>query len=268
MNYNQFNNNWPDFSKLFESTERIRKIVQPMVDAVQDLIKPIRVILEQDFSWLANAAKDYSWVKEYYEAIVKLGDAQFVCWDYLDDDFVDTINAAENINKALRQHILQDKLEKVNEAIKKTCANPKMNKYRRLYDQSVEAFRSGSNDLAVTGFTSVFDGVLSEVSEKTTHKLTPRINAIKEKLRKSKVLQHDEYTIVTLGFTIQKTCDSFSKTIPFTKNEPKGLNRNWIAHGRSLKRKTKLDCVKMINLIYGILLIAELDSSEIEEPDN
>ena len=261
MNYNQFNNNWPDFSKLFESTERIRKIVQPMVDAVQDLIKPIRVILEQDYSWLVDAAKNYSWVKEYYEAIEKLGEAQFVCWDYLDDDFVDTINAAENINKALRQHILQDKLEKVNETIKKTCAKPKMNKYRRLYDQSVEAFLVGSNELAVTGFTSVFDGLLADISKNPTHKLSPRIGIIKEKLENSKALGHDEIAIVTLGITIKATLDSFSAPKPFSEPEPRELNRHWIAHGRSHKKRTKLDCVKMINLIYGLLLITELDST-------
>ena len=44
----------------------------------------------------------------------------------------------------------------------------------------------------------------------------------------------------------------------FDDPEPKILNRHWIMHGRSLRRKTKLDCVKMIRFIYGIILLDEI----------
>ena len=73
---------------------------------------------------------------------------------------------------------------------------------------------------------------------------------------------HDEYATLTLALTLEKTLDSFSAFSDFSKKEPKGLNRHWIAHGRSTRKKTKLDCVKMINLIYGLLLIEQLDSLE------
>ena len=61
--------------------------------------------------------------------------------------------------------------------------------------------------------------------------------------------------------TLEKTLDSFSAPSDFKGKEPKGLNRHWIAHGRATRKKTKLDCVKMINLIYGLLLIGELEST-------
>lgn len=60
----------------------------------------------------------------------------------------------------------------------------------------------------------------------------------------------------------------FSANSEFSKKELKGLNRHWIAHGRSLKRKTKLDVVKMINLIYGMLLINELDDHSNSDNDS
>ena len=136
-----------------------------------------------------------------------------------------------------------------------------MQKHKRLYSQSVNAFRNGDSDLAVTGFTSVLDGLLADISGNVTSSLKPRIDVIKQKLDNDELLNHDEYAILTLSMTLEKTLDSFSAHSDFNGKEPKGLNRHWIAHGRSTRKKTKLDCVKMINLIYGLLLIEDLESA-------
>ena len=136
-----------------------------------------------------------------------------------------------------------------------------MQKHKRLYSQSVNAFRSGDSDLAVTGFTSVFDSLLADTSGNPTSRLGPRIDAIKQKLDNDELLNHDEYAMITLAMTLEKTLDSFSAPSDFKGKEPKGLNRHWIAHGRSTRKKTQLDCVKMINLIYGLLLIEDIEST-------
>ena len=59
----------------------------------------------------------------------------------------------------------------------------------------------------------------------------------------------------SLFYTFNKTVEIFTANSDFHGKEPKGLNRHWIAHGRSRRKKTKLDCVKLINLVYGIILI-------------
>ena len=118
----------------------------------------------------------------------------------------------------------------------------------------------GHNDLAVTGFTSVFDGLLSDISHNSTTNLKNRIDVIKKKIEKDETLDHDEYATLSLAITLEKALDSFSAFSDFSKKEPKELNRHWIAHGRSTRKRTKLDCVKMINLIAGLLLINDLES--------
>ena len=50
-----------------------------------------------------------------------------------------------------------------------------MHKHKRLYSQSVKAFRNGGNDLAVTGFTSVFDGLLADTSGNPAASLNPAL---------------------------------------------------------------------------------------------
>ena len=194
-------------------------------------------------------------------AIRKMGEAQFVFWDYMTDEFVDAIVDAENINKTLREQLIRDRFSAVNKTIGKTLSSAVMQKHKRLYSQSVNAFCNGDSDLAVTGFTSVFDGLLADTSGNPTSRLGPRINAIKQKLDNDELLNYDEYATITLAMTLEKTLDSFSAPSDFKGKEPKGLNRHWIAHGRSTRKKTKLDCVKMINLIYGLLLIGDLEST-------
>ena len=194
-------------------------------------------------------------------AIEKMGDAQFVFWDYMTEEFVDEIVDSENISKTLREQMLRDRFSKVNRTIDKTLSSPAMQKHKRLYSQSAEAFRDGNSDLAVTGFTSVFDGLLTDISGNPTSRLGPRIDVIKKKLDNDEFLDNDEYAMLTLALTLEKTLDSFSAPSDFKGKEPTGLNRHWIAHGRSTRKKSKIDCVKMINLIYGLLLIVDLEST-------
>ena len=253
-----------DFSGLSAALSRIQEITRPALEALQNIqstLQPIVEALEQYKPKVAEIGQALLQATRPLSAIRKMGEAQFVFWDYMTDEFVDAIVGAENINKTLREQLIRDRFSAVNKTIGKTLSSAVMQKHKRLYSQSVNAFRSGDSDLAVTGFTSVFDGLLADTSGNPTSRLGPRINAIKQKLDNDELLNRDEYATITLAMTLEKTLDSFSAPSDFKGKEPKGLNRHWIAHGRSTRKKTKLDCVKMINLIYGLLLIGDLEST-------
>lgn len=244
---------------------RINEITRPAINVLQNLqdtMKPLLGIIEQYKVHLNEVGTALVKASRPLTAIQKMGEAQFVYWDYMTEEYVESIVNSENINKTLREQMQHDRFCKVNDTIDKIVSSPEMHKFRRLFSQSVKAFRNGDSDLAVTGFTSVFDGLLSDVSKNISPSLKPRIKTIKEKLDNDELLDYDEYATLTLALTLEKTLESFSANSDFSKKEPKGLNRHWIAHGRSTRKKTKLDCVKMINLIYGLLLIEQLDSLE------
>ena len=266
MGYN-FSDNWsvPDFSALSETANRIREFTQPILESVQrfqEIMQPIIEAVERYKPQIEALSQVLSEAARQMSASRKLGDAQFVFWDYMTKEFIDDILDSNNINKTLREYLVRDKFESVNSTIAKCSSNPSMKKHLRLYGQAIEAFQNGQCDLSVTGLTSVFDGLLADISKNSTHSLPPRIKIIKDKLENSEILEHDEFATLTLALTFEKTLDTFSASSSFSKKEPKGLNRHWIAHGRSLRKKTKLDCVKMIHLIYGLLLIEELDAKE------
>lgn len=263
---NSINGDWsiPDFSSISNAVSSVLEITRPVMETLQqfhEIMYPLLEVIEKNRIKIIELGQGMASALKPLCAVDKLGDAQFVWWEYLTSEDEDAIIASNNINKTLRECMIQDRFKKTNNTIDKTLECQKMNKRKRLYVQSVQAFERGQSDLAVLGFTSVFDGLLTDISKNPTSSLKPRIVAIKEKLENEELLDHEEYAVLALAITFEKTVDSFSANSDFAKQEPKCLNRHWIAHGRSTRKKTKLDCVKMINIIYGLLLIDEISSS-------
>ena len=251
------------FSLPNETVERIRETTRLTIDLAERYREIVRPLVEVLASYKPKIVELSRTMVEAFRPILavhKLADVQFVFWEYMTSDFIDEIMNSEDVNKTLREIIVRDKLKKVNETIEKTYTAKVMRKHRRLYIQSVETFRLGHCDLAVLGFTSVLDGLLTDISKQATHKLGPRVEAIMAKLENEEILDCDEYAMLALSITFEKTMYSFTAHSDFSEAEPKELNRHWIVHGRSRRKKTKLDCVKMINLIYGTLLVDEIEN--------
>lgn len=264
MDNSSFHKHDYDLFGLKEFAFQIREIARPLMEAMQtirDLLHPIIQAADKHRQEIIKFGQAFKDATRFMIAIEQLGEAQYVYWDYMSSDFIDAVIESKNINKTLREMMIRDRFCKVNDTIERTIESKEIQKYERLYSQSVKAFRNGDCDLAITGFSSVFDGVLTIVSDNSTSHFTPRIKTIEEKLKKHSVLDHEEYAMLTLAWTLEKTLVTISKFSNFDGKEPKGLNRHWIGHGRTTRKKTKLDCVKMINLIYGLLLVRKLDET-------
>jgi len=260
--------NLPDFSPLVKIAQNIQEVMLPFAEiaaSFQAFLQPILNVLAELQPKIDGIIEGLKEASRSLIVIEKLGDAQFVQWNYLSEEFIDAVLSSNNTNKTLRHLLLTDKFKSVDVTIEKCMANSYLHKYMRLFEQSVIAFKSGQSDLAVIGFTSIIDGLLSDISGIETTNIAKRSSAILSKLEENEFVDSDEYALLALMLTFQKTISSFSASSDFSKKEPKGLNRHWIMHGRSHRKKTKLDCVKLINLIYGIILIDEFGK---KEPDS
>lgn len=264
-NDSHHNESFPDFSPLAEMAQNIQKAMQPFAEiaaSVQAFLQSFASVIAEFQPKIDGMIEGLKEASRPLVVIGKLGDAQYVQWDYLSGEFIETILGTNNVNKTLRILLVKDKFKSVNVTIEKCEANPYLLKYLRLFKQSVAAFKNGQNDLAVIGFTSIIDGLLSDVSGIETTNIARRSSAILNKLEENEFVDSDEYALLALMLTFQRTIASFSASSDFSKKEPRGLNRHWIMHGHSRRRKTKLDCVKLINLIYGIILVDEFGKKE------
>lgn len=266
MLYKIPNWNLPDFSVLTETARRIEEVTRPVRESLQrinDVVQPVIIALERYKTGIDKNLQVFAKAMRNMQAIDKMGEAQFVYWNYMSGDLAEKLVSTNNTNKTLREFLVKEKFKSVDETINLCQSSPLLAKRLQLFNQAVSAFKRGENELAVNGFTAVFDGLLSDVSGMSTHRLPRRIDVVLEKLNKDAVLDNDEFATLTFVITFQKTIESFSVPSSFDKKEPKGLNRHWIAHGRSVRKKTKLDCVKLINLIYGLILINDLESKSV-----
>lgn len=242
------------------ATDGIANVLQGFTAQVQELINSYTFKFDEFARRLSESMKPF-------RAIQKLSENQYVYWDYLSPDFIDSIIATDNVNKTLRELHLKNKGREIQNIIEITRSKEQLLPYTKLYSQSVAAFDSRNNELALIGLLSVMDGILSDVSKNDTTSIFKRADAILKKIEDDDDVESDEFGILALTYTFRKTMESLSANSDFSKKEPKNLNRHWIMHGRSRRMKTKLDCIKIIRFIYGIILIDELSRKEAETSD-
>lgn len=259
--------NTSSFPSFIETIQYVKELMRPAIEGIQrlqEIMIPIAAAVADVQLRIQEVATTVAIVARPIIAIKKLGENQFVYWEHIPDDFVNEIIAANNVNELLEAWMLVDGVEATNSTISKCTSYQIMERHSCIFNQSVDAFRNGHTDLAVVGFTSIIDGLLTDASGSHMTNMVKRAEAVINKLNLDEILDNDEYATVTLMVTFQQTLESFTAFSKFSEStkEPAGLNRHWIMHGRSRSRKTKLDCVKLINFIYGILLINELGKNE------
>ena len=102
-----------DFSEFDRTISRIREMVRPVMEAMENFrsfMFPIVETIEKYKSRIIAIGQTLEEATRALAVIEKMGDAQFVYWDYMTDDFIDTVVDADNINKLLREHLLRGRL--------------------------------------------------------------------------------------------------------------------------------------------------------------
>ena len=86
---------------------------------------------------------------------------------------------------------------------------------------------------------------------------------MKNKVSKDGEAGLDEFELndYILIATFTSAVDAFGTTVKFDEAEPE-LNRHRIAHGRMTRSMEKIDCIRIINLLYGTLLMGKLGGKE------
>ena len=229
-------------------------------------LSPISYLSERIFEvynyiseWSANF---YKQIKPTIEAlhtltqineIAKLmADNQFILFDKISIDIFDRpVN--ESIDKYLFEHFISDK--QINNIVM-SC-----NLDNRVFTQSLSSYKNDWFDLAIIGFTSILDMLLSKYSEKIKNvNIKSRCDTIVKKVEEKGDLYLDELEIqdYLLFLTYPRTLDLFGDNSDFSCEESELLNRHWIMHGRTLKAYTKLDCAKVLRMIYGTIRMGQL----------
>lgn len=239
-----------DFNRLSDTLNNTLNIVtRAVMGPVSDIIDKIVAILED----------------EWYSPCQLLADNQYVIWEFIDKKTARLLLDAKNINTFLRKINSKSNYAEIKMIANNCLDSRRLNEYRKLFSQSFNAFLAGNCELSILGFMSIIDGLLSDISNNPTPKIFIRADAILRKIEDNEDIELDDFSVFALLLTFRETMESFSHNVPFDMSQPKNINRHWIMHGRLRRRITKLDCIKMIRFIYGIILLSEFSSDETEE---
>ena len=246
------------FPEMAKNLQTIAKTFMPAVD----FTKQISEIFEPLLDKLSELVKSVKKLSKPFSVMEKLADSQYVYWKF-DSDMMDYVLNNENTNKALRLYHEKEKYASVFETANKCINCPALKANKKLLEQAVDAFKSGNLELAIVGLTATIDGSLELIPNNPKASIYLRAKKLLDKIENEEVLDSHETSLIILLTTFESTLKTFTtNSFYFDKTEPKNLNRHWIMHGRSKRRKTKLDCVKLINFLYGIILLDELANSE------
>lgn len=231
----------------------VADILKPYTDFLNDLkpkIEQYRPALEK----LAETSAIMS-------AIDKLGGNQYVLWKPLPRDFVvamKTAKSPELIDKLIEQYIEVDDIGTIDFCKSYLDGNA-------IFDEAVIAFRQGLYNVAIVSFVVILDRVIAECSGLIRRmKFQDRIDRIEQMIDQKgdqffEELDAGDYLVFLTYFDAIKGIGDGSS---FDKEEPTRLSRPWLAHGRTQRQYARIDCIKIINMIYGTIRMSVLGKED------
>ena len=202
-------------------------------------------------------------VSKPLEAIEKLGKNQYVCWEDPGKEGYDHILESENLNEWLLACSNETELK---EMVSEALMHPLLQQHTHLIKQAFDAYECGNYALSILGMVAAIDALLSNVSGMINSTgMMQRINSIFDKLNQKRTVTKQEMKDLCLGYTTAVTLKGLTINRRFDESEPDGINRHWLMHGRSRREISRLDCIKMLRLINGILLMHELAKEQLDE---
>lgn len=253
----------PEVQAVVEIGNKARDVLPKTIQRFEELLSPyaeiVRDYTENVYPLLIEIAR----ISIPLSVISRLGNIQYVAWKSFPDSFYEQAsetNSEQELLGLVEIWLENDRFKEVEKTIQSLFETEPL-KNNLVFSQAVSAYRRDDYDLACLGLTAMIDRLLSDLSGMiTSTSISKRVEKIKDKVIKSKKVALDEIELsnyILIG-TYTYAIEAFCLDSRFDKNEPELINRHWIAHGRMNRSMERIDCIRMINLLYGTILMSEL----------
>ncbi len=240
---------------LYEMGNYTASLLKKSADWYNKVLKPLQDVGKVIREKIANISEIASAVFKPIVVANNLGQHQYVVWEYIEPELVEIIYKSTNVNKTLRLMYEKNGYKQFYSLFQK-CTDYLDGNNVRILSQAIDSFSIKNYDLCAIGITVVIDAELSAVTGNPSTNIKKRVEPLLEKLDAEEMLSKDEYSFFSLYLTVDETMKTFAASSHFDKDiEPTYINRHWTMHGRAKRRKTKLDCVKLLRLLYAIILL-------------
>ena len=193
---------------------------------------------------------------EWSIATSKLIENQFVFTDNLTPDLAHEIYQGADVEEVMTHYYFDNDGQNMEKLIQRCKYSNYIREYRELYHQILNAYDREDYLLACIGLFSLVDGLLAEYSgmiEQTGFK--KRLERISDKLADKVVLNEiDKKTICIYEAFKKFDCSVFNDSV-FSDKEPPTVNRHWDVHGRTHRKHTRIDFLKVLLWLDAVIYL-------------
>jgi len=243
-----FVNNYKAIQNIMaESIKPLLEIQDQVKKAIANMYEPMRRLAEISRTLNESFNTSFAILRKPLRIMQAARSNQIVVWYNL--------NPEDGVE--LFDHFLRNDGKELNLLIHKCTASLRQRQGYTLFEQSISSFESKAYHTAILGFTSALDGVLTLCSGSESTSVVTRLNLLHSRLleQNDNAVTAEEINEFWLYSTLFPAIESFAVHAPFAEPEPVLLNRHWLMHGRTTREYTLIDCIKILCMIYGMLIL-------------
>ena len=198
----------------------------------------------------------------WYAAVKVLADHQIVFTEDLTTEQITAINNGDNVDEIVEKHFFSNNSQHINDVICRCQMYVQLTSYAELFTQITAAYEASHFHLACIGMFAVVDCVLADFSENSKTNYKSRIEDIEKKIDAHLELNDLDKKTLCIMRTITSFEEYIFKSHPFSENEPDGLNRHWVIHGRTRRMYDRMDFLKIVLWLDAIAFLDRKISSK------
>ena len=256
----------PEMQTMIEISNKARVVLPEAIKRFAELTEPYAELARNFANNVTPILVEIARISLPLSVIARLGNIQYVAWKGFPEEFYEqagATNSEQALLEVLVSWLEDNDFVEVENTIASLFKADEL-KDNPVFTQAIEAYKREDYDLACLGLTALLDRILSDLSGMiTSTSISKRVEELKNKVSKDGEAGLDEFELndYILIATFTSAVDAFGATVKFDEAEP-DLNRHWIAHGRMTRSREKIDCIRIINLLYGTLLMGKLGGKE------
>lgn len=129
-------------------------------------------------------------------------------------------------------------------------------KQHQMFDDSIKLLNSELYEPCVILLLVLIENLINEITQYKHSKLGSSLGDIAKRLKSNNgypsMKDISKFTIIkSLDISLEILYKNYNFKID---PEPKNISRHYILHGRSVSNKSKIDCLKIYSIIYGLLV--------------
>lgn len=193
----------------------------------------------------------------WFSAVQSISEVQIIFTDDLSMDMAQEIIQSDNVSAIVERYYTESNDRKINNVIDRCQQAKQTASHSELFSQTIAAYRSEHYQLACLGMLSIVDGVLSDVSGKISTSYKTRLQEIEKKISDKVELSDADKKLFCIIISMEGFEDSIFKNSDFSQAESAELNRHRLIHGRTHRKYTKLDFIKIILWLDAIIFLGD-----------